>query len=250
MECEEMISELLEQRLEQEQLDKLYERYVETYHSEMSLFYREIDRTPNSKRAAKHTNKAYWSEELTQLWRVYHEAEKLFVKTHKHDPRYRQIKFSFTHKRRSFDRTLRKIKRSYERKKVYDLERANTGNPKEFWRTIANLGPKKKSKIPWEVYCESGETSDDFDVVMNTWKESFEGLLKAPPPETEQQKEFLDQIRDQNQESVNSWSDDNVNKELNKEFSKSEVARIIDKAKKGKAPGIDGIVSDTLNNLT
>ena len=61
-ECTDMIYELLRQRLEQEQLDKLYEQYVETYHSEMSLFYKELDRTPHSEKAVRHTKKPYWSE--------------------------------------------------------------------------------------------------------------------------------------------------------------------------------------------
>ncbi len=57
------------------------------------------------------------------------------------------------------------------------MERANTSNPKDFWRTIANLGPRKKNKVPWEVYDEDGNVCDEYDAVMNTWKESFEGLL-------------------------------------------------------------------------
>ncbi len=64
-------------------MDKLYECYVRTYFSEMSMHFKELNLTPTSKRAAKHTSKPYWSETLTVLWRLYHASEKVFVKTDK-----------------------------------------------------------------------------------------------------------------------------------------------------------------------
>ncbi len=96
------------------------------------------------------------------------------------------MRFSFNNRRRSFDRTLRKATRSYERKRVYELEKANMNNPTEFWHTITNLGPKKKTKIPWEVLTEDGSVLYETDEVLDDWKHEFENLLRAPPPANEE----------------------------------------------------------------
>ena len=130
------------------------------------------------------------------------------------------------------------------------MEKANTNNPSEFWRTIENLGPKKKNKIPWEVLCDDGSVNCDVNDVLNCWKHDFENLLKAPPPENEEQLNFIRNIEQKLNRTQREWTDDNTNKDINCEFSKSEVATVIHNAKKGKAPGIDGVISDTLHNRT
>ncbi len=77
-ECEDLIDELLRHRLEQESLDKLYERYVRTYFSDVSMHFKQLNRTPASKKATRHTSKPYWSDILTELLR---QRECLFAQT-------------------------------------------------------------------------------------------------------------------------------------------------------------------------
>ena len=105
-------------------------------------------------------------------------------------------------------------------------------------------------KIPWKVLAENGDVLYEYDEVLNCWKHDFEGLLRAPAPETNEQQDFIEGIKLESNQWQREWTDENTDGVLNREFSKSEVAFTIDRAKKGKAPGIDGIVSDTLHNRT
>ena len=98
-----------------------------------------------------------------------YEAEKRFVKADKHSHEYSSILADFRERRQTFDKTLRREKWSYQRREVYNLEKSNTQNPIEFWRTIKNLGPKKKHKIPLEVVLEDGSVSDSYDDIMYRW---------------------------------------------------------------------------------
>ncbi len=96
------------------------------------------------------------------------------------------------------------------------------------------MGPKRKSKIPWEVLSEDGSVYYDVDNVLNCWKHDFESLLRAPLPENEEQSQFIDNIEQEIHRLQREWTSENTNKDLNCEFSKSEVATIFHNAKKGK----------------
>ena len=77
--CSEIIDKLLRNKIEQEELNSLYEQYVEIYYTEMGNFFKELNHTPHSKKALNHSPKPYWTE-LSELWKTYHSAEKVFVK--------------------------------------------------------------------------------------------------------------------------------------------------------------------------
>ena len=156
-----MIDHLLAFRGSQEHLDELYDEYIALYQSEMDKVLKELNHTPKAKRGARHSTKPFWNKVLTDLWRTFHTAEKCFVKCNRNDMGYRAIKARFQMAQRQFDKELRKQKMSFERCKVYNLEKANVENPNEFWKLIASMGPKKSSGIPWEVDYDDGTTSSD-----------------------------------------------------------------------------------------
>ena len=133
---------------------------------------------------------------------------------------------------------------------MYELEKSNMSNPVEFWRNIEKLRPSKKKRIPLEVVMEDGSVSDVFDVVLNKWKCDFEELLTPPAPDSEPQTQFWNEVECGNREAESSWDEHNVNQELNVPITKKEVAAVLMNCKKGKAPGIDGVISDTLKNKT
>ena len=97
------------------------------------------------------------------------------------------MKLDFLTKHKTFDKLLKKKRKSYQRSEIYSLEKANTNDPVAFWRHIASLGPKGSSGIPMEVYDGEGNIVNECDVVMNKWKEDFEGLLKAPVDKSPEQ---------------------------------------------------------------
>ena len=78
-ECADIIDQLLDRRLVQEEMDDVYKQFVDMYHTEMSKFMKEIDMTKKSKKATRHTRKAYWDEELSSSWNDFHEAKKAFL---------------------------------------------------------------------------------------------------------------------------------------------------------------------------
>ena len=77
------------------------------------------------------------------LWREFHQAEKSYLKCKRSDMGCSAIKRRFLLSQKKFDKELKTEKRSHERSKVYDLEKANVGNPNEFWNLMAKLGPEK-----------------------------------------------------------------------------------------------------------
>ena len=117
---------------QQDELDVLYDDYVMLYQNQMDLYLKELDVTPKSKRAARHSIKPFWCEELTALWKAFHNAEKGFVKCNKGDISYSVLKRRFLTAQKEFDKELKKRRCSHERSKVYDLEKSNIENPDEF----------------------------------------------------------------------------------------------------------------------
>ena len=116
---------------------------------------------------------------------------------------------------------MKRSKRSYERSKVHELEKANTENPTDFWQTIARLGPKKSSKIPWEVEFENGEITCNKEEVLKKWKNDFEGLL-TPPTANSVEQEFLKEIKSSNRQRESNF-DNAHNMEINQDFALEEV---------------------------
>ena len=191
----------------------------------MSQFFKEVNKTPHSKKTLNHTPKPYWAEELSDLWKMDHTVEKEFVKMRKDDSRYTQVLANFKYRHRIFDRTLRKEKRVFHRREVYDLDKSNTNNPTEFWRTIEDLGPKKVKEILMEVILENGDVSDAFDDILHKWRDDFQQLFTPSDNRTDAQKTFWEEIRLGNRSAESSWNEANVNALLNVHITKMKLPR-------------------------
>ena len=163
---------------------------IAMYHTEMSCFMKELKPTQKSKRKLRHTKKPYWDENLSALWSDFHKAEKLFVKAKRNSPGYSVLSNDFFTKQKVFDKALRKAKRSFQRKQVYDLEDVNCNDPTAFWKHINSVGPKKKSNIPWEILNDEGDIVCDHEYVLNRLKLDFENLLKPPDDASSEQLTF------------------------------------------------------------
>ena len=81
----------------------------------MKVSFKEINKTPSSKTALRHSPMPYWDEVLSNVWREYHSAERSFVGANKSDPNYQSIFTEFRERRRIFD--LRK--ETQEREMVF-----------------------------------------------------------------------------------------------------------------------------------
>ena len=76
-----LISDLLDSKLRQAELDQVYDRIVDMYYEEIKAFLKEVKKTPASSRNIRHTKKPYWTEELSAMWKQHHDCEKVYLAT-------------------------------------------------------------------------------------------------------------------------------------------------------------------------
>ncbi len=74
----------------------------------MGTYLKKLDLTPKARKLARHSNKGYWTETLTKLWKSCHESEKCFVKMPRNVPGYRAVRDRFLTNQRKFDKELKK----------------------------------------------------------------------------------------------------------------------------------------------
>jgi hypothetical protein len=165
----------LENLVEQIQCNHETQDEIDAIYNDLChCIYDEMDRTlpPCSKQNAKKYkhDKPYWCKTLNNLWKNMCVKEKAFVKCKGTNRLRRKLHDGFKAARHTFDRTLRRYKREYNRKRVLDIEQCVTDNPRKFWQHIQKLGPKCTSSIPLEVI-DINEIYNGKKNVLNTWKD-------------------------------------------------------------------------------
>ena len=102
------------------------------------------------------------------------------VKEFRKWPSNTQLKATFREvykiKQGIFDKHFRNTERVCNTKFADYIEDTNTNDPVQSWNQINRLGPQKKSEIPMSVMWENGSVSNEFDIVMDTWKSDFSNL--------------------------------------------------------------------------
>ncbi len=104
------------------------------------------------------------------------------------------------------------------------------------------------SSIPWEVYDQQNNVMTDRNYVLDKWKSDFCSLFTLPPETSPEQLIFAENIKSSNTSREAQFGAVDASKEMNNDFTIEEVAKIVNKAKSGKAPGIDGLISDIFKN--
>ena len=146
-----------------------------------------------------------------------------------------------------FDKTLRKKKRAYSKGELLTIECCNMSNPKEFWKHIKKLGPKKKGSILWEVTVDNVVHTEK-NVVLQKWLNDFQSLYEEDTGgETETfDNYFRDEILSEIQQIETSTVDQCPVRPLNGMITHKEVSDAIKECKKNKACGIDLITNELL----
>ena len=98
-----------------------------------------------------------------------------------------------------------------------------------------------------EVEDEFGNIITNEQEVLHRWKHDFQQLLTPPEPENAEQVEFLNYIKNDNRIREDNMSNDD-NAALNEDFTFDKVKSLINHAKSGKTPGIDGLINDVVKN--
>ncbi len=244
-----VIAELIENitlaRENQASVDVAYNKVVEVVYKEMKD---KLQSVSKSHRRKNTPFKPYWTDELSKLWKAAFEKEQLFLKYKGHRNTKKILKQDFITTRNTFDKTLRKKQRAYRRGLLLEIEDCDTSDPRRFWRHIHKLGPRKSNSIPWEVYDKDGNICFDKDIVLESWKSDYSSLFNNNNGVFDDQ--FLFNVK-----SVKAHRERNMqeplytsNNILNKTLELDEIRKVVNKAKCGKACGIDGIPNEVLKN--
>ena len=242
-----LIDEIENSRNTQVEINGIYSKLKNMYIDEMTTHFRTVNTTPMAKKKYRFTCKEWWDDELTALWKDLHEAEKIFIKAKKQQKQIKKFHILFKSKQDIFDKHCKRKKRTYQRNQCDKLEEVNTSNPTEFWNCIKNLGPKKHKDIPWECYDSDGNVITDRDRVLDKWREDFYSLYCNDSVPSDEQTMFKEHIISDNASAELQFINSDQSP-LNVPFTFEEVKTSIDKSKKTKAAGMDGIVYDVLKN--
>ena len=228
-------------RDEQCAIDNVYDKLCTMFYHEMSVWYRKKMPQGKSMKKLYRQSCPFWNSDLKNLWNIACDKEKIYLKeTGVHR---QQTKHEYNLARKQFDKTFRREKRRYQRNKVNEIEKLNTDDPKEFWKTLKNLGPRKKQQIPIEVYNEQGEVTTDPIQVLEKWKNDFHKLyspnLDEDGTDTDIQDDITAELRNANVPTLY---------EMQNDIETCEIERVVNKAKLQKSTGEDDIPYEIFKN--
>ncbi len=187
-------------------------------------------------------NKPYWNDDLTKLWKIMCEKEKLFVIFNGKKSEKSFLHNEYKTAMRSFDKKLRQCERLYNFNKGLELESCSTKDPNEFWNYISKLGPKKDNSIPMKI-----REGDTFIInekeVLDRWKDDFGSLYNAPG-NLDFDDTFQNEILQQKDEIELNLSE--TNDFVNEPISYNEVRNAVKKLKNKKAVGVDFLPNEVL----
>ena len=240
-----LIDDITLLRESQSEVDQAYDKLVNVILKEMKD---EIPMFSNTCRR-KHTPfKPYWDENLTSLWRITNDKQRVYTRFKGHRTNKENLRKEFETARNRFDKYLRQRQRAYRRGLLIEIEECNTSDHRRFWKHINNLGPKRKQNIPWEVYDNQGNICYEKTTVLKKWEDEYFGLFNNKVGEYDES--FYKHVLDSKAHFERNMLDPLYidNRSLNKPLEIDEVKKAVDKAKFGKASGVDGIPNEVLKS--
>ena len=218
----------------QADLDIAYTGWCDIVKSEMyyKLPHKTIDPNMKCNKKFKH-RKPWWNDNLSESWKILHAAEREWLKCNNRSTKTK-LKHRYVNLRKQFDKNIQRYKRNYVQKTQDELLSHLENDQNKFWKSIGKTGivVNRNKQIPMQVVLDDGSICEDVKTVLNKWQNDFCKLLNV---DTDVQVE--DNI-------VNNTK--NVN--LDKDICILEVVKAVEKAKLGKAAGIDCIPSEVLKN--
>ena len=241
------INDLLEklQKTEnkQHELDSVYSEFCKCTIAEMD---KHLNYKVQSKSLRKRfkSYKPFWNNELTKMWKAMCLKEKSYISAKKNQQHKRTLRLEFINARKIFDKRLRYFERQYNNKIITTIEDVSSTNPREFWKKIKNLGPRK-TKIPFSVYDDENALCSDPSTVLGKWQSEFEKLYSIKNVEHD---ENYQNILSHKHLLENLSDTENLNQILNGSISFDEIEKVINGVNLGKACGHDGIYNEVLKN--
>ena len=158
--------------------------------------------------------KPWFNGECFRARNLYHKCRRMY---NKYKSNYYKNILKIVSKK--YKTTLSKTQRMYKDKKINEIRKLKSTNPKKYWKTINTQNKKDEVQAPLEeLYrhfktsneqaTNTGETeNDDFDLVNNE-----------------------------------------INDEINQPISENEILHAVCSLKTNKAPGLDGIVNEQIKS--
>ena len=145
----------------------------------------------------------------------------------------------------TFDKTLKRVKRKFNRGLLLTIEKCNTKDPNKFWNYINKLGPTKRHVIPLKIEVDGVILTDERSV-LSKWRSEFERLYAIKNSEFDDdfkndrmnELKVLDYVSTAHPECA----------ELNAQITLEEVKKSTEHSKDRKAVGIDNIANELLRN--
>ena len=138
---------------------------------------------------------------------------------------------------------VRKERRRREQEWSKQLEKLKVGDAREFWaklREMAGIG-KGGRELPREL--RVGERLVGGEEALRAWREAFEKLGRADGNDERYDREFWRETM----RKVEEWAKQKeVGGELGQPITIDEVEKAIQELRRGKAPGVDGVVNEVL----
>ena len=244
----ELIENIEQSRKIQEDIDSIYSKFCDIYYNEMATWLNSKNVHPSAHKRFKRCTKPFWNANLSKLWKVLCEKEKVFLQSKDTNRRIKQQ--DFYNAQKNFDREYRKAERNFRKSKIAEIENFSTSDPNKFWNSIKNLGPHKKNDIPMEVYDVEGNVVTDLEKVLYKWKDEFETLYNYQPEPGQFDDTFYNEcmLHLYTNNERNSSTDNDYFHELDEEINLAEVQRVIKNVKNNKAVGIDNLPYELFKN--
>lgn len=237
-----LIDDALKMQKDQDDIDKLYDKFCQFYHNEMKSYLQFKNVFPrSSKQTNKRKTKPFWTDDLTDLWKIVCDSEKAYLRAQ--GTLRRNLRNTFIIAQKNFDKNYRRAKRNYNKNVVQEIENMANVNPTEFWEKIRNLGPRKKDSIPMEVYDDQGNVVNNHKYVLDKWRDEFRNLFNFVPQADEFDDDFLTRCEQELRNNTFSQFD-----ELDSPITIDEVRKVITHAKNNKAIGKDNLPYEIFKN--
>lgn len=245
-----LITNIEQSRSTQNQSDDLYNDLCNIIIKEMEDVIPKFDCTARTRKKFKY-HKPFWNEELTSLWKIARENEKKFLKCKQNHREKQELQKKFKYSQNKLDRRLRYYDRKWRKGESLEIEEISVKDPRKFWDKIKHLGPKRKSKIPYECYMEDGSVTTNPEYLKQKWKSEFSNLYN-PNTDSSFDSEFRNTAIIQKHAFEQNMLDPLYisNSELNKTIDINEIRNIVLKNKDGKSTGIDQLPNEVLKNDT
>ena len=218
-----------------EYLDSNYATFQQILYEDMEIYLA----VGPEKKITKHSHKHFWNTTLDRLWLNMRCHEKILK--HCNNTSKNVAWANFIISRNIFDKNFRYFRRQYVKGNMINIEMLNNQNPSDFWQRIKDLGPCKKKTIPFAVL-DGNNVVTDKNLVLAKWKYDFENLYRYIHG-ANFDNNFLETSRCYLRMYEQQLEDPLLiqNELLNKNIQTSEIVKVVEKSKSGKATGNDEI---------